>query len=85
MESHDHESCRRLLASLDALGTEDVEEVERIIAEHLETCAVCMEEEGRLAALVAGYSRTELSLPPDLEARLLDSLCPPVERPVSRD
>jgi hypothetical protein len=77
MDPHDHESCRRLLASLDALGDDDVDEVERVIAEHLDTCPICTAEEGRLGELIATYSRTMTSLPPGLEARLLDRLCPP--------
>jgi hypothetical protein len=76
MDPHDHEACRRLLASLDRLAVDDADEVERIIAEHLDACPICAAEEGRLGELIATYSRTVTSLPPGLEARLLDRLCP---------
>lgn len=76
-DPHDHDSCRRLLASLDGVSVDDVDEVERIIAAHLDTCPICAAEDGRLGILIATYSRTITSLPPGLEARLLDRLCPP--------
>lgn len=75
MSQHDPESCRRLLDSLEALT--DSDEVERILAEHLDTCPVCAGEEHRLGDLMARFAQSDLGLPPGLEARLLDRLCPP--------
>ena len=77
MEPHDHESCRRMLDSLEALAVDDGDEVDRIIAAHLETCPVCAGEERRLGDIIAGYARSAMNLPPGLESRLLDRLCPP--------
>ncbi len=77
MDTHDHESCRLMLDSLEALAGDDGEEVDRIIAAHLETCPICAGEERRLGVLIAGYARSEMNLPPGLESRLLDRLCPP--------
>ena len=77
MDAHDYESCRLLLDSLEALAGDDGDEIDRIIATHLETCPICAGEERRLGELIAGYARSEMNLPPGLETRLLDRLCPP--------
>ena len=75
MTHYDHETCRRLLDSLESMT--DTDEVERIIAAHRETCPVCADEERRLGDLIAAFSQSDQSLPPDLEERLLNRLCPP--------
>ena len=77
MDTHDHESCRLMLDSLEALAGDDGEEVDRIIAAHLVTCPIFDVEDRILVVLIAGYARSEMNLPPGLESRLLDRLCPP--------
>ncbi len=77
MDTHNHQSCRQLLDALEALTIDDSDEIERIIAAHLATCPVCAGEERRLGELIAGYTMAETNLPPGLESRLLNRLCPP--------
>ena len=77
MDTHDRQSCHRLFDSLEALTIDDSDEIDRIIAAHLDTCPVCTGEERRLGELIAGYVLAETNLPPGMESRLLDRLCPP--------